>query len=72
MKKNVIKICCLVLAVAVIAALLITVRGCRGEEPSVPPTTAPTTGDTQSAPVEAETQPPTVPVGDTGSTISLY
>ena len=37
MKKNVIKICCLVLAVAVIAALLIAVRGCHGEEPTVPP-----------------------------------
>ena len=64
MKKNVIKFCCLVLAVAVIAALLIAVRGCRGEEPSVPPTTAPAAGDTQSAPTEAETQPPTVPVGE--------
>ena len=64
MKKNVIKICCLVLAVAVIAALLMAVRGCRGEEPSVPPTTAPAAGNTQSAPTEAETQPPTVPVGE--------
>ena len=69
MKKNVIKICCLVLAVAVIAALLIAVRGCHGEEPTVPPTTAPTAGNTQSAPTEAETQPPTVPVGEVIPTV---
>ena len=69
MKKNVIKFCCLVLAVAVIAALLIAVRGCRGEEPTVPPTTAPTAGDTQSAPTEAETQPPTVPMGEVIPTV---
>ena len=63
MKKNVMKICCAVLAIAVIAALLIAVRGCHREEPIVPPTTAPATEATQVVPTEAETQPPTVPVG---------
>ena len=61
MKKNVMKICCVVLAIAVIAALLIAVRGCHREEPTVPPTTAPATEATQAVPTEAETQPPTVP-----------
>lgn len=63
MKKNVMKICCAVLAIAVIAALLIAVRGCHREEPIVPPT-APATEATQTVPTEAETQPPTVPVGE--------
>ena len=63
MKKNVMKICCAVLAIAVIAALLIAVRGCHREEPIVPPT-APATEATQVVHTEAETQPPTVPVGE--------
>ena len=66
MKKNVMKICCAVLAIAVIAALLIVVRGCHREEPIVPPTTAPAT---QTVPTEAETQPPTVPVGEVIPTV---
>ena len=50
MKKNVMKICCAVLAIAVIAALLIAVRGCHREEPIVPPTTAPATEPEAAAP----------------------
>lgn len=69
MKKNVMKICCAVLAIAVIAALLIAVRGCHREEPTVPPTTAPATEATQTVPTEAETQPPTVPVGEVIPTV---
>ena len=69
MKKNVMKICCAVLAIAVIAALLIAVRGCHREEPIVPPTTAPATEATQTVPTEAETQPPTVPVGEVIPTV---
>lgn len=68
MKKNVMKICCAVLAIAVIAALLIAVRGCHREEPIVPPT-APATEATQTVPTEAETQPPTVPVGEVIPTV---
>ena len=69
MKKNVMKICCAVLAIAVIAALLIAVRGCHREEPVAPPTTAPATEATQTVPTEAETQPPTVPVGEVIPTV---
>ena len=69
MKKNVIKICCLILAVAVIAALLIAVRGCHREEPAVPPVTAPAAEDTHPTSIEAETQPPTVPVGEVIPTV---
>ena len=69
MKKNVMKICCAVLAIAVIAALLIAVRGCHREEPIVPPTTAPATEATQTVPTEVETQPPTVPVGEVIPTV---
>ena len=69
MKKNVMKICCAVLAIAIIAALLIAVRGCRREEPIVPPATAPATEATQTVPTEAETQPPTVPVGEVIPTV---
>lgn len=71
MKKNVIKICCVVLAVAVIIALLIAVMGCHREEPAPvdPPTTAPATEATHAVPTEAETQPPTVPVREVIPTV---
>lgn len=58
MKKNVMKICCAVLAIAVIAALLIVVRGCHREEPIVPPTTAPAT---QTVPPKPRPSPPRFP-----------